>query len=84
MNINYLLQQKTYDFRMNEQQAKHDAFEIQDSADYFKEETDGSNVLEQEVAEAIVGNKNIEYPIEEYYKTYFIPQTEEGIKEKKE
>ena len=36
MNINYHLQ-KAYDFRMEEQQAKHYAFEIYDSADYFKE-----------------------------------------------
>ena len=61
-NINYLLQQKTYGFKMNEQQAKHVTSEIYNNEDYFKEETDDPNILEQKVADTIRENKNIEYP----------------------
>ena len=28
-------------------------------------------ILKQEVADARVGNRNIEYPIDEYYKTHY-------------
>ena len=36
------------------------------------------------VADAIVENRDIEYPIDEYYKTHCMPQTEQEIKEEKE
>ena len=36
------------------------------------------------VADAIVENRDIEYPIDEYYKTHYMPQTEQEIKEEKE
>ena len=47
---------------MKEQQAKHAAFKIYDSKDYFKEKSDEPIVLEeQEIAEVTVENENIEY-----------------------
>ena len=36
------------------------------------------------VADAIVENRDTEYPIDEYYKTDYMPQTEQEIKEEKE
>lgn len=48
-NINYLLQQRTYGFEMDKQQAKHVTSEIYIDEDYFKEETDDLNILEQQV-----------------------------------
>ena len=41
-------------------------------------------ILKQEVADARVGNRNIEYPIDEYYKTHYTNWTEQEIKEGKE
>ena len=83
MNINYLLQKQTYAFRMEEQQTRNATADIYDSVHYVKEETVEPNILEQEVAETILENKEIEYPIKEYYKTYYMPQTEQEIKEGK-
>ena len=77
----YLLQQKTYGFRMDGQQTKQETLEIDVSADYFREETDKPNLLEEEVAEAVAENKKIDYLIDEYYKTYHMSQAEEEIKE---
>ena len=65
---------KTYSFRMEKQQAKHAGFKIYDSKDYFKEKSDVPIVLEeQEIAAATVENEDIEYLVDKYYKTYYIP-----------
>ena len=61
-NINYLLQQKTYGFKMDEQQEKHVTSDIYINEDYFKEKTDDLNILEQEVANFIMENNYTEYP----------------------
>ena len=50
---------------MPEQQAEHDAFKTCDSNVYSKEETHNPTVLEQEVAGAIVENRNIKYLTDE-------------------
>ena len=60
-NINYLLQQKTYGFKMDEQQEKHVTSDIYINEDYFKEKTDDLNILEQEVANFIMENNYTEY-----------------------
>lgn len=65
-NINYLMQQKTYGFKTDEQQANYVSSESYNNNAYFKEETDNPNILEQEVANAIMENKNIEYPVDKY------------------
>ena len=59
-------------------------FEIENETDYVEEESAKLKSLEQVVADAIVGNREIEYPIDEYYKTHYMPQTEQEIKEEKE
>ena len=70
---------------MEEQQAKHAAFKIYNSKDYFKEKSDEPIVLEeQELPESTVENKDIEYLVNKYYKTYHIPQTAQEIKKEKE
>ena len=70
---------------MEEQQAKHAAFKIYDSKDYFKEKSDEPIVLEeQEIAETTAENEDIEYLVGKYYKTYHVPQTAEEIKKEKE
>ena len=42
------------------------------------------SILKKEVVEAIVENKEIEYPIREYYRTYYILQKNKEIKEEQE
>ena len=59
-------------------------FEIENEIDQVEEETAKLKSLEQVVADAIAENRDIEYPIDEYYKTHYIPQTEQEIKEEKE
>ena len=59
-------------------------FETENETDYVEEETAKLKILEQVVANAIVGNREIKYPIDEYYKTHYMPQTEQEIKEEKE
>ena len=59
-------------------------FETENETDYVEEETAKLKILEQVVANAIVGNRETEYPIDEYYKTHYMPQTEQEIKEEKE
>ena len=36
------------------------------------------------VADAIIEDREIEYPIDEYYKTHYMNRTEQEIKEEKE
>ena len=64
---------------MPEQQAEDDAFKTYDGNFYSKEETDNHTVLEQEVAGAIVENRNIKHLTDEYYKTYYTHQKAEEI-----
>ena len=59
-------------------------FEIEIEIDQAEEETAKFKSLEQVVADAIVENRDTEYPIDEYYKTDYMPQTEQEIKEEKE
>ena len=77
MNSKYILQKQIYAFIMEGQQMRHATFKIE-------EETAKLKILKQEVADAIVGNRNIEYPIDEYYKTDYTNRTEQEIKEEKE
>ena len=72
-NINYLLQQKTYGFKMDEQQEKHVTSDIYINEDYFKEKTDDLNILEQEVANFIMENNYTEYP--KWHQRDLNPQT---------
>ena len=58
-------------------------FKIENEIDYVEEETAKLKILKQEVADAIVGNRNIEYAIAEYYKTHYTNRTEQEIKEEK-
>ena len=59
-------------------------FKIENETGYVEEETAKLKILDQEIAFAIVGNRNIEYPIDEYYKTNHTNRTEQEIKEEKE
>ena len=59
-------------------------FKIENEIGYVEEETAKFKILKQEVADAIVGNRNIEYAIDEYYKTHYTNGTEQEIKEEKE
>ena len=59
-------------------------FEIENEIDQAEEETAKFKSLEQVVADAIVENRDTEYAIDEYYKTHYMPQTEQEIKEEKE
>ena len=59
-------------------------FKMENEIGYVEEETAKLKVPKQEVADAIVGNRNIEYPIDEYYKTHYTNRTEQEIKEEKE
>ena len=67
-----------------EGQLRNATFEIENEIDQVEEETAKLKSLEQVVADAIAENRDIEYPIDEYYKTHCIPQTEQEIKEEKE
>ena len=58
-------------------------FEIENEIDYVEKETAKLKTLEQGVAHAIVENREIEYSTDEYYKTHYMPQTEQEIKEEK-
>ena len=59
-------------------------FKIENEIGYVEEETAKFKILKQEVADAIVANRNIEYAIDEYYKTNYTNGTEQEIKEEKE
>ena len=59
-------------------------FKIENEIGYVEEETAKLKILKQEVVDAIVGNRNIEYPVDEYYKTHYTNRTEQKIKEEKE
>ena len=63
---------------------KNATFEIKNEIDSVEEEIAELKSLEQVVADAIVENRGIEYPIDEYYKTHYMLQTEQEIKEEKE
>ena len=63
---------------------RNSTFKIENEIGYVEEETPKLKILKQEVADAIVGNRNIEYPIDEYYKTHYTNRTEQEIKEEKE
>ena len=65
-------------------QMRNATSEIENEIDYVEEETAKLKILDQEIAFAIVGNWNIEYPIDEYYKTNYTNRTEQEIKEEKE
>ena len=84
MTIKYILQKQTYASIMEGQQMRNVTFEIENEIDYFQEETAKLKTLDQGVADAIVENRDIEYPTDEYYKTHYMPRTEQEIKEKKE
>ena len=59
-------------------------FKIENEIGHVEEKTAKLKILKQEVADAIAGNRNIEYPIDEYYKTHYTNRTEQEIKEEKE
>ena len=59
-------------------------FKIENETGYVEEETAKLKILKQEVADARIRNRNIEYPIDEYYKTHYTNWTEQEIKEGKE
>ena len=84
MNIKYILQNQTDGFIMGGKQMRNATSEIENEIDYVEEETAKLKILDQEIAFAIVGNRNIEYPIDEYYKTNYTNRTEQEIKEEKE
>ena len=84
MNIKYILQKQTYGFIMGGKQIRNATSEIENEIDYVEEETAKLKILKQEITFAIVGNRNIEYPIDEYYKTNHTNRTEQEIKEEKE
>ena len=84
MTIKYILQKQTYASIMEGQQMRNVTFEIENEIDYVEEETAKLKTLEQGVAHAIVENREIEYPTDEYCKTHYMPQTEQEIKEEKE
>ena len=65
------------------QQMGNTTFKIENVIDCDEEETAGPNILELKVTETIAENRDIEYPTDEYNKTY-MPQTEQEIKEEKE
>ena len=77
-NINYLLQ-KTCNFKIKSQQSW-----IFKNHDYFKKESEYTDVLEQQVAGELIENKKNEYHIGNYCKTYYTPQTAVEIKADKE
>ena len=52
-------------------------FKIENEISYVEEETAKLKFLKQEVSDAIVENRNIEYPIDEYYKTHYTNRTEQ-------
>ena len=60
MNIKYILQKQIYAFIMDGQQMKNATFKIENEISYVEEETAKLKILKQEVADAIVGNRNIE------------------------
>ena len=82
-NIKYL-QKHIYAFIMEGQQMRNATFKIENEIGYVEEETAKLKILKQEVADARIGNRNIEYPIDEYYKTHYTNWTEQEIKEEKE
>ena len=84
MNIKYILQKQTHGFIMWGKQMRNATSEIENEIDYVEEETAKLKILDQEVAFAIVGNRIIEYPIDEYYKTHYTNRTEQEIKKEKE
>ena len=84
MTIKYILQKQTYASIMEVQQMRNATFEIENETDYVEEETAKLKTLEQVVADAIIENREIEYPIDEYYKTHYMNRTEQEIKEEKE
>ena len=84
MNIKYILQKQTDGFIMEGQQMRNATSEIENENEYVEEETAKLKILDQEVAFAIVGNRNIEYPIDNYYKTHYTNRTEQEIKKEKE
>ena len=84
MTIKYILQKQTYASIMEEQQMRNVTFEIENEMDYVEEKTAKLKILEQGVADAIIENREIEYQTDEYYKTHYMPQTEQEIKEEKE
>ena len=55
-NINYLLQ-TNLQFKKEEQQLKHDAFNVFKNDDYIKQDFEDTDILEKQVAEAITENK---------------------------
>ena len=63
---------------------RNTTFKIENEIGYVEEETAKFKILKQEVADAIVGNRNIEYAIDEYYKTHYTNGTKQEIKEEKE
>ena len=76
MNSKYILQKQVYAFIMEGQQMKNTTFKIENEIGYVEEETAKFKILKQEVADAIVGNRNVEYAIDEYYKTHYTNGTE--------
>ena len=84
MNIKYILQKQIYAFIMEGQKMGKVTFKIENEIGYVEEKTAKIKILKQEVAFAIVGNRNTEYPIDEYYKTHYTNRTEQKIKEEKE
>ena len=76
MNIKYILQKQIHTFIMEGQQMRNVTFKIENEIGYVEEETAKFKILKQEVADAIVGNRNVEYAIDEYYKTHYTNGTE--------
>ena len=84
MTIKYILQKQTCASIMEGQKMRNATFDIENEIDYVEEETAKLKTLEQVVADAIIENREIEYPIDEYYKTHYMNRTEQEIKEEKE
>ena len=61
MNVNQTLQGKTYSFKRIEQETKQNELEIFKTEIFFKEDYDAPNILEQEVADAIIEHKKSIY-----------------------
>ena len=76
MNIKYILQKQIHAFIMEGQQMRNATFKIENEIGYVEEETAKFKILKQEVADAIAGNRNVEYAIDEYYKTHYTNGTE--------
>ena len=83
MTIKYILQKQTYNSIMEGQQMRNATFETENEIDYVEEETTKLKTLEQGVADAMVENRDIEHPIDEYYKHSICLEQSKKLRRKK-